>query len=76
MFNKLFKSLGKIQAINMAITIISVALLVITLTLLLNKILKPIKETVAALEDISKGDLLLSNDFLLVRRYKYFLIHL
>ncbi|MCP4161812.1 MAG: methyl-accepting chemotaxis protein [Deltaproteobacteria bacterium] len=54
--NELGKGLGKIQAINMAITIISVALLVITLTLLLNKILKPIKETVAALEDISKGE--------------------
>jgi len=53
---ELGKGLGKIQTYNIIMTLICIAILVLVLTLLLNRILKPVKETVLALEDISQGE--------------------
>lgn len=53
---ELGEGLGKIQAINIIMTLISVVVLLFSLTLLMNKILKPVKDTVSALKDISEGE--------------------
>jgi len=53
---ELGKGLGKIQTFNIIMTLICIAFLVLVLTLLINRILKPVKETVLALEDISQGE--------------------
>lgn len=53
---ELGKGLGKIQTFNLIMTLICIAVLILVLTLLINKILKPVKETVLALEDISQGE--------------------
>ncbi|SLM32911.1 putative Methyl-accepting chemotaxis sensory transducer with Cache sensor [Desulfamplus magnetovallimortis] len=54
--NELGKGLEKIQTYNFMMTLGSIVLLVVLLNMLVNRILKPIKETVAALEEISQGD--------------------
>ncbi len=54
--NELGKGLGRIQTVNIIMTLISIVLLVLGLTLLINRILKPVKETVSALEDIAQGE--------------------
>jgi len=48
--------LGKIQTYNFFMTIICVLLLVVILTFVINRILKPVQDTVATLEDISQGE--------------------
>ncbi len=53
---ELGKGLGKIQTFNIIMTLICIGLLVLILTLLINRILKPVKETVEVLEDISQGE--------------------
>ncbi len=53
---ELGKGLGRIQTANLVMTLICIALLVLVMTLILNKILKPVKETVLTLEDISQGE--------------------
>jgi len=53
---ELGEGLEKIRNYNILVTLISIVLLVLVLTLLINKILKPVKDTVLALEDISQGD--------------------
>jgi len=53
---ELGKGLGKIQTYNIMMTVISILFLVMALSFLINRILKSVKETVSALEDISQGE--------------------
>ncbi|NDY73719.1 methyl-accepting chemotaxis protein [Desulfobacter hydrogenophilus] len=53
---ELGKGLGKIQTVNTLMTLICIVVLVLVLSFFINKILKPVKETVATLEDISQGE--------------------
>ncbi len=53
---ELGSGLEKIQVYNLIMTLTCIVLLVILLSLLINRILKPVRQTVDTLEDISQGE--------------------
>ncbi|WDP91686.1 MAG: methyl-accepting chemotaxis protein [Desulfobacter sp.] len=54
--DELGQGLEKIQIYNLAMTLGSILLLVLLLSLFINRILKPVRQTVETLEDISQGE--------------------